>query len=74
MWVRRNRFVGIIAALAIITALFGCQQTTISDITKHPVKYEGDEVTIAGEVTQSGGDFTKGTFELNDGTGKLVGA
>jgi hypothetical protein len=71
MWVRRNRFVGIIAALAIITALIGCQQTAISDINKHPAKYEGNEVTIAGEVMQSGGDFAHGSFELSDGTGQL---
>jgi len=60
-----------VATLALTAALAGCQRTTISDISKHPVKYEGNEVTIAGKVTQSGGDFAQGAFEMDDGTGRL---
>lgn len=68
---KTNRSLGMVAALALTAALAGCERTTISDVSKHPVKYEGNEVTITGKVTQSGGDFARGAFEVDDGTGRL---
>jgi hypothetical protein len=67
-WSRPGR---ILAALALTAVLVGCHQTKISDIRKDPSKYVGDEITIAGKVTQSGDDFKQGSFEVDDGTGKI---
>ena len=50
--------------------LTGCE-TKISDINNDPGRYAGKDVTIAGEVTNSFGALNQGTFELDDGTGRM---
>jgi len=66
----RNYFFAFVICISILVA--GCEQTTISQIIKNPQQYSGEEVTIAGKVTNTAADDpTKGSFELDDGTGRL---
>jgi hypothetical protein len=67
----RARWATGLAAIAALAALAGCQRTTISELIKNPSHYSGDEVTIAGKVTQSGGSFEKGAYEVDDGTARI---
>src|SRR5262245_1108214 len=66
---RRLGFAAVVLGLAAVFS--GCNQTKISEINKHPETFAGYEVTIAGRVTHSGGDFSSGSFEVDDGSGKL---
>jgi hypothetical protein len=59
------------AAMALMAAIAGCEQTKISDINKNPEKYAGDEVTIVGKVTSTASPTNPGTFEVDDGSGRL---
>jgi hypothetical protein len=59
------------AAFAVTAALAGCEQTKISDINKNPGKFAGNEVTIAGTVTSTVSSSNPGTFEVDDGSGRL---
>jgi hypothetical protein len=59
------------AALTLVGALAGCERTNISDINKHPERYAGDEITIAGRVTSNAAPTNPGTFQIDDGTGRL---
>lgn len=59
------------AAFALTAALAGCEQTKISDINKNPGKFAGNEVTIAGTVTSTVASSNPGTFEVDDGSGRL---
>jgi hypothetical protein len=61
----------LIAAIAIMVVLAGCERTKISDINQDPGRYRNREVTIAGEVTNAFGALNQGAFEVDDGTGRL---
>jgi hypothetical protein len=52
-------------------SLSGCELTKISDLNKHPENYSGNEVTIAGIVTSTAAPTNPGTFEMDDGSGRL---
>ena len=58
-------------ALAVTAALAGCERTKISDINKNPGKFAGNKVTIAGKVTSTVASSNPGTFEVDDGSGRL---
>jgi hypothetical protein len=65
------RSVMLVAGLALIAALSGCERTKISDINRDPGQYANKDVTIAGQVTSAFGVLGQGAFEVDDGTGKL---
>ena len=56
---------------ASIVVLTGCEQTRIIDINHHPERYAGEKVIIAGTVTSSVAPSNPGTFEMDDGSGRL---
>jgi hypothetical protein len=45
--------------------------TTISKINADPARYKHKEVGIVGRVTNSYGVLGQGTYELDDGTGRI---
>jgi len=60
------------AILASALFLTACpSQTTISKINQNPSKYRNREVALVGTVTDSYGLLGNGTYELDDGTGRL---
>ena len=61
----------ILAALAVLT---GCAGTTrIGTILDDPSAYDGREVRVEGEVTESVGvPLVGGTYQVDDGTGSLT--
>jgi hypothetical protein len=65
------RSVMLVAGLALMAALTGCERTKISDINQDPGQYANKDVTIAGQVTSAFGALGQGAFEVDDGTGKL---
>jgi hypothetical protein len=62
---------GVFAVLVLAALLCGCDQTKISDITKNPVPYEGDDVTIVGKVTELAPYIVPSAYEVDDGTGQM---
>jgi hypothetical protein len=62
-----------ILAVALLLTLgsSGCEQTKISDINKNPGKFAGYEVTVAGTVTSTAASSNPGTFQVDDGSGRL---
>jgi hypothetical protein len=62
-------FLVLIGATLLFTA---CpNQTKISKINANPDRYRGEEVGIAGRVTNSYGAMGVGAYEIDDGTGKI---
>jgi hypothetical protein len=60
------------ALLFLAVFLTGCPQgTTIAKINADPGRYQGKEVTIAGNVVTSFGAMRQGVYLLDDGTGQL---
>jgi hypothetical protein len=60
--------------IACLLALFltACERQKIADITADPARFEGKEVSVAGEVTSfSVGALGMGLYQIDDGTGKL---
>jgi hypothetical protein len=55
--------------------LASCTRTMIGDINADPGSFKNREVTVAGEVVQSVGaavgSFSRGVYEISDGTGNL---
>ena len=47
------------------------QQTSISKIMADPGRYRNKEVSIVGTVTDSYGLLGQGTYEIDDGTGRM---
>jgi hypothetical protein len=47
------------------------ERTTISKIMADPGRYRNKEVSIVGTVTDSYGALGLGTYEIDDGTGRL---
>jgi len=71
-WTQVRWIVGIIFAGLLAVS---CTQTKISDINADPGSFKNKEITVAGEVVQSMGaslgSFSKGVYEISDGTGSL---
>lgn len=70
-----NRIRYILAILITGLMLAGCNRTMIGDINADPGSFKNKEVTIVGEVVQSVGatvgSFSRGVYEISDGTGNL---
>ncbi len=70
-----RRFAYLVAMLLLCLGLASCERTKIGDILLDPGSFKDKEVAIAGEVTNSMGatigTFSKGAYEIDDGTGKL---
>ncbi len=68
---RRSSIGGSLLALAVLST--GCAGTTrIGTILDDPSAFDGREVRVEGEVTQTlGVPLVGGTYELDDGTGSL---
>jgi hypothetical protein len=52
-------------------ALTGCGTKTINHIMADPSRYNNQEVTIKGTVTQSVSLLGHGSYQIDDGTGTL---
>lgn len=63
------------AILLLAIGLYSCTSTTIGDIAADPGSFKNKEVLVTGEVTQavgaSIGSFSRGVYEISDGTGNL---
>lgn len=68
---KTGRLAILTAAFALMVLIAGCERTRISDINKHPEDYAGSEVTIAGKVTSSVASANPGTFQVDDGSGRI---
>jgi hypothetical protein len=70
-----KRLVYVAALLVMSLGLVSCEKTKIGDIIADPGSFKGKEVAIVGEVTNAMGasiaGFSKGAYEIDDGTGKL---
>ena len=71
MQASRKQSYGVFAVIVLAALLCGCNQTKISEITRNPVPHEGDEVTIAGKVTELAPDVVPAAYEVDDGTGQM---
>jgi hypothetical protein len=61
-----------IIVLLLLTLLLGCPpRTTIAEINRDPGKYQGKEITVAGNVSDAFGALGTGVFQIDDGTGRL---
>ena len=61
-----------IAACMLTLLLSACEGQKIGDITSDPGRFQGKEVTVAGQVTGfSVGALGTGLYQIDDGTGKL---
>lgn len=55
-----------------ILLLAGCPpRVSIAKINRDPGRYAGEEITIAGRVTDSYGALGRGAFQIDDGTGTM---
>jgi hypothetical protein len=63
-----------IGAIGLLLAIGGCQGKAIpiKDLVANTGQYDGQTVTVAGEVTGAAGAFGAGVFQLNDGTGSIT--
>ena len=64
-----------ITILLLGLVVVGCTQTTIGDINSDPGSFKNKDITVVGEVIQSVGasvgPFSRGVYEISDGTGNL---
>jgi hypothetical protein len=58
-------------ALGASLLLSSCAATRIGQITADPLRYRNRTVHVEGTVTQSGGLFDIGGYQLTDGTGRI---
>lgn len=59
-------------AAAALLCLAGCDKTTpIRTLLDDPARFDGQQVRIAGEVTDAIGIFGLGTYQVDDGTGTI---
>ncbi len=65
---------GLIGLTFAITLLAGCKGgiLPIKTLLDDPSRYDGKTVRIAGTVSGAVGILGYGTYEINDGTGKLL--
>lgn len=69
---RGNAATARIVVLLLLAFLLGCPpRTTIAEINRDPGKYQGKEITVAGNVSDSFGALGTGVFQIDDGTGRL---
>jgi hypothetical protein len=70
---RTNHRISLSLLLLIGTLLFtACpQRESISKIMADPGRYRNKEVSIVGTVTDSYGVLGQGTYEIDDGTGRM---
>ena len=65
----------ILATTVIAVTLTSCNRTMIGDINADPGSFKNREVMVTGEVMQavgaSLGSFSRGVYEISDGTGNL---
>jgi len=54
-----------------VVVLTGCERKEISEINSDPGRFTHQEVMVAGRVTQSIGMFSRGIYQLDDGTGVI---
>ena|SRR5690348_9821792 len=67
-----SRILLVLLAVASLALLTACPpRTKISDLERNPGKYQGRDVTVVGEVTESFGLLGNGAYQLNDGTGSV---
>lgn len=69
-----RRFPWWVVGAALVLAV-GCRSlfaTKIADIVADPRKYDGREVTIAGQVTDTTNLLVARFFTVSDGTGEIV--
>ena len=63
-----------VSALLLLLTIFllGCPpRATIAEINRDPGKYQGKEITVAGNVSDAFGALGSGVFQIDDGTGRL---
>src|SRR6267378_1443979 len=65
---RKFAFFSVLVGAMVLTA---CSETTISKINADPARYKNKEVGVVGRVTDSYGIMGAGTYELDDGTGRI---
>ena len=72
---KRFRMPYLIGLGLLCLTLAGCERTKIGDIISDPGSFKDKEVSVVGEVTNSMGasigSFSKGAYEIDDGSGKL---
>lgn len=69
-FLRRGAFLAPLAAATLL--LTACpSETNISRINGDPAHYKNKEVGIVGRVTDSYGVMGTGTYEIDDGTGRI---
>ena len=65
----------LITILLLGLVVVGCTRTTIGDINSDPGSFKNKDITVVGEVIQSVGasvgPFSRGVYEISDGTGNL---
>src|SRR5438093_13770612 len=66
-----GKIVYLTAILIVALSLVACERKKISEINADPGRYMNKEVAVAGHVTQAIGALGKGTYQLDDGTGRL---
>ena len=72
MLTRGNSVVPFVLLVAGSLLLAGCPpRVSIARLNQNPGRYAGQEVTIAGRVTDSFGALGRGVFEVDDGTGLM---
>ena len=58
-------------AVSALMLLSGCASVKVRQVLNNPARYQGRDVRLNGEVTQSTGLIVTGVYEIDDGTGKL---
>jgi hypothetical protein len=67
-----TRFASALLVVAASLLLAACpSRVSIAKLDRDPGHYTGEEVTIAGRVTDSFGALGRGVFQLDDGTGRM---
>jgi hypothetical protein len=62
----------VVVACVLTLLLTACERQKIGDITSDPGRFQGKEVSVAGQVTGfSVGALGMGLYQIDDGTGKL---
>ena len=62
----------VIVACVLTLLLTACERQKIGDIISDPGRFQGKEVSVAGQVTGfSVGALGMGLYQIDDGTGKL---
>jgi len=69
---RLGKLSSVLVAASFAVLLTACpSRTSIAKLNADPGRYAGQEVTIAGHVTDSFGALGHGIFQVDDGTGTM---